>query len=887
MNNHVETPEVISSSTTQSPSNLHDEKSVAAPEHDRTINEITKAIDLLFEPGEIVEVRGKKLDGNIRSKYYIDHERMAQVLARADESGKFEALWYTLQRIKPEINGLTKQRLGLSTARNDIRSYQWLVIDIDRPQNDPNKKMNATDAELQTLADVRDQVIAWLTKKEFPQPIIACSGNGWHLIYRVLHPPESYLLLKAVLEGVSYNFRNISGDFNDGKICQIDTSLAEPEQVIKAYGTTSRKSPQDGGERPWRQSYILSIPRSFQAVLTDSLCIVAAAFPSGPASSKSGGDFPKVNQEWLEEYGVEHYMDWAQPYLVLEEIIEENGEEHYVTSNCPMRTDDGIHEHSGDKRKTEIIVYPDGGIGFCCFSDECTLGELIAKVNELKGERYPHKIFEEQPVGELLEALGAVVDDGAEFLGAPADALGAGVDDGDDPSEAPAIDESALKYPQLRFPYEAMPEGKLKELTDKACEGGLDPGLVVPSILALVSSLPGRDKMEGVRINLFVTLLALVGAGKDMATDRSIDVLGLREKEDIAWSNYAPSGERSIAQHVGDKPGTKDDPVRRAGPRRRCIVTYELEDTLKKSKGETSGVLQAMQHYYDHNRKVYEDSKYRQTQTVDCRMSWLAGLPVGQGEIDETNYRLAFGENSMHGIGSRMIFGFAEKRVDARTSRNWEADPSIYTTGTVKKEFLEGVGPITVDSVKTLANKLHDAKIEGFAPGVEALYLGWKPKKDLSGRDTFHVLKLAVLVGLINGHEKVEMEDWLFATALMDWQYEIRMVFTPGSAKTVTMGEFKETIMNEVRKRTKAMREGTTKDRHSKSILEDGKTRHYVRWNGMSNDGKWYRFGWDAEKAIESLVRDGHLAYRVDVVTSESEKDYEYEVNKRWIRLMK
>jgi hypothetical protein len=82
-----------------------------------------------------------------------------------------------------------------------------------------------------------------------------------------------------------------------------------------------------------------------------------------------------------------------------------------------MRTDDGIHEHSGDKRKTEIIVYPDGGIGFCCFSDECTLGELIAKVNELKGERYPHKIFEEQPVGELLEALGAVVDDGAEFLG--------------------------------------------------------------------------------------------------------------------------------------------------------------------------------------------------------------------------------------------------------------------------------------------------------------------------------------------------------------------------------------------------------------------------------------------------------------------------------------
>ena len=62
------------------------------------------------------------------------------------------------------------------------------------------------------------------------------------------------------------------------------------------------------------------------------------------------------------------------------------------------------------------------------------------------------------------------------------------------------------------------------------------------------------------------------------------------------------------------------------------------------------------------------------------------------------------------------------------------------------------------------------------------------------------------------------------------------------------------------------MREGTTKDRHSKSILEDGKTRHYVRWNrNIANDGKWYKFGW-GKKAIESLVRDGHLAYR-DVVT--------------------
>ncbi|MFZ3216208.1 MAG: hypothetical protein WA192_09130, partial [Candidatus Acidiferrales bacterium] len=54
-----------------------------------------------------------------------------------------------------------------------------------------------------------------------------------------------------------------------------------------------------------------------------------------------------------------------------------------------------------------------------------------------------------------------------------------------------------MKYPHLRFPYEAIPEGRFKELVDKACEGGLSPGLVVPSLMALTSSLPVHDRMEG------------------------------------------------------------------------------------------------------------------------------------------------------------------------------------------------------------------------------------------------------------------------------------------------------------------------------------------------------------------------------------------------------
>ncbi len=116
------------------------------------------------------------------------------------------------------------------------------------------------------------------------------------------------------------------------------------------------------------------------------------------------------------------------------------------------------------------------------------------------------------------------------------------------------------KEPQLRFPYEAIPrDSVLLKLTDKACEGGLSPGLVVPAILTLVSAIPRTRTMDGARINLYMTLLAMVGAGKDTAIDRAMAVCGLdRLDAGDFYTPYSPSGERSISGLVGDKPGTKE-----------------------------------------------------------------------------------------------------------------------------------------------------------------------------------------------------------------------------------------------------------------------------------------------------------------------------------------
>jgi len=426
---------------------------------------------------------------------------------------------------------------------------------------------------------------------------------------------------------------------------------------------------------------------------------------------------------------------------------------------------------------------------------------------------------------------------------------------------------------------------------DKACEGGLSPGLVVPSILALASSIPLQDRVEGARINLYVTLLTMVGAGKDTAIDRAGAVLGLRT-DDAGWASrvctvYTPSGERSIAMLIGDQPPSKNDPVRMPGYRTHCMITYELDETLRKNKGETSGVFTALQHFFDHNEREYNDSKYRHKQTVNCRLSWLTALPVGEGQIDENVYRRAFGDSSSHGFVSRMVFGFAEQRFDRRKTRNWSVDKSDYTVGETREEQMD-FGPVSLDNRSTLEEELRKADCKGFATGVAELYENWKPSKDWSGRDLFHVLKIAALCAILQGHEHIEKSDWHFAVAFMEWQGRIRQTFAPSRAKKTTQAEFNEIVIKEVEKRTVgALGKQPHKDKNIEVVVgDDGKKRVYIRWRMMSNNGKWHLHGLDVEKTIKALVRGGSLEFKRESVDDQQGKRIKEEQNDAWVRII-
>ena len=347
---------------------------------------IQQAIQTLFSPDDMVEVRGKKLDKKIRSKFYADQQQMVRALAKANAGGKFEALWYTLQRLKPGIDPETKSVNGQTTNTSDILSYEWLVIDVDR-KDEASKKLNATNEELVELHAAALRVIAWLASKGFPEPVLACSGNGWHILYKLNHLLlTEYPLLEDVLRAVWHQFLA-------EPVRVIDRSLADPCQVIKAYGTESRKTPADHPDilvRPWRVSYWESVPPKIISVTHSCLESVAALAPQREESQtgNKGRGLP-LHPDFDEEAYWSHYED-----VFVRTGTVHNG--YQVTNICPITyVGEGTgHHHTGSTLTG--IRFSEGAPEFHCFSDDhshLSHGDMTRHLNQYH-EPYPGPIWD-------------------------------------------------------------------------------------------------------------------------------------------------------------------------------------------------------------------------------------------------------------------------------------------------------------------------------------------------------------------------------------------------------------------------------------------------------------------------------------------------------------
>ncbi len=220
--------------------------------------------ETFVNPGEAVEVRvlsfkGRINNENIRgtiSGYFDDHDAFCEAVREIDRQSH-GGIYFTLQIVDPRLlaRAFNRMRPGIpATSDSNVTFYRWIPVDLDpvRPSG-----ISSSDSELQEALSLRDTVSEWISENlQFPRPIKAMSGNGWHLLYRLPDMPvndENRTFVKNTLEGLAQRFNTAS--------VEIDTTVFNPARIWKLYGTTARKGDelpanQYRKARPHRMAYI-------------------------------------------------------------------------------------------------------------------------------------------------------------------------------------------------------------------------------------------------------------------------------------------------------------------------------------------------------------------------------------------------------------------------------------------------------------------------------------------------------------------------------------------------------------------------------------------------------------------------------------------------------
>ncbi len=206
------------------------------PSHDRSA--ILRTCEVLFLPGQVVELRGLEAvtsawrRPHTVSGYFDDWATLAAASVELQARG----IYATLNPVKPDLLARANNRLrdmsagDPATSDADVVARRWLPIDCDPvwPSG-----ISATDAEHAAALARAQEIRDYLASRGWPDPLLADSGNGAHLLYRVDLPPDDGGLVEGVLAALAFRF-------SDEQVA-VDQKNFHPARIWKLYGTLAAK----------------------------------------------------------------------------------------------------------------------------------------------------------------------------------------------------------------------------------------------------------------------------------------------------------------------------------------------------------------------------------------------------------------------------------------------------------------------------------------------------------------------------------------------------------------------------------------------------------------------------------------------------------------------
>jgi hypothetical protein len=192
------------------------------------------------------------------SGYFNDPEALASAAVKLD--GRYPGIYITLNPCRPELLARANNRVvdhaQITTGDHDILRRRWLLIDCD-----PRRPAGISSSDHEHNRAVTTACGIWddLRGAGFPDPVVADSGNGAHLLYllHLMNNQQATHLAHRVLLGIAD--RCAPDDID------IDVTVYNAARICKLYGTIARKG-DSTPDRPHRRSRILEVPERLEAL---------------------------------------------------------------------------------------------------------------------------------------------------------------------------------------------------------------------------------------------------------------------------------------------------------------------------------------------------------------------------------------------------------------------------------------------------------------------------------------------------------------------------------------------------------------------------------------------------------------------------------------------
>lgn len=307
---------------------------------------MVNGLSLLHEPDEIIEIRSIDPKPVISGYFRADSPAIAKELSRYPN----RTFYQTMNRVKSACYARDQherlvERPHEMTTDSDIAGYQWLLIDADpvRPSG-----VSASREEKEAARRVAGMTMKKLMAMGFSEPVVADSGNGYHLLFHIHASTTEKQVLADFLAVLDMWFST--------EQVKIDTAVFNPARITKLYGTIATKGASTP-ERPHRRSGIIRKPGKIENTPMALIRNIAAERHKSVSLQENSRQRSTDASFNLDQFLSDHHID------VIRKIPISTGVK-YQLAKCPF---DSSHKH-GD---AAVFAYSNGSYGFHCFHNSC------------------------------------------------------------------------------------------------------------------------------------------------------------------------------------------------------------------------------------------------------------------------------------------------------------------------------------------------------------------------------------------------------------------------------------------------------------------------------------------------------------------------------------